>query len=109
MCIGSLHRTSSYLLKEPLERLVKLYHFCKNGVTGGIEPRVWEIDFPVIYEETAKEKQELANLQAQERAVYKEIGAITSDEIRKALALNLGLEGTIDLNLSQSNQTETVE
>lgn len=97
------------VLKEPLERLVKLYHFCKNGVTGGIEPCVWEIDFPVIYEENAKEKQELANLQAQERAVYKEIGAITSDEIRKALALNLGLEGTIDLNLSQSNQTGSVE
>jgi phage-related protein (TIGR01555 family) len=97
------------VLKEPIERLISLYHLCKNGITGGIEPRVWGIDFPVIYEETNKEKQELAHLQAQERAIYAELGAITPDEVRKALALNLGLEGTIDLSLSQPDRTEAID
>lgn len=85
-------------LKEPLERLITLYHQCKEGITEGVNPKSWSVTFPIIHEETTLEKQQIANEQAKERETYSKMGVVTSEEIRKAIALGLDLSSAIDLD-----------
>lgn len=72
------------LLREPLERLIRLILLSKEGPTGGKLPEEWSIEFNSLWQqdELGAAKTRLAHAQAD--LIYLQNGVVTSDEVAKS-------------------------
>lgn len=69
------------VLKPRATKLVRYLLLAKEGPTGGIEPKGWEVKFPSLWEETPKEQREGRKLVADTDAIYVTHQVLTPEEI----------------------------
>lgn len=69
---------------EPLRWCMKLMLLAKDGITGGVLPEGWNLEFPTILQLTRKEELELRKLKAEENAININIGIYTPLEARSS-------------------------
>lgn len=69
--------------KPAIERTMRLVFKASEGPTQGQEPKAWSVEFPSLWEPTAREEAEIANIHAQSDRQYFDMG-IPIDAIAKA-------------------------
>lgn len=69
---------------EPLRWCMKLMLLAKDGITVGLLPEGWNLEFPSILQLTRKEELELRKLKAEENAVNITTGIYTPLEARQS-------------------------
>lgn len=67
-----------------LEHAIKLYMLSKDGATGGVEPEMWSVEFPPLWEPSEKERADTRFVISQTDKNYYDIGAASSDDIAES-------------------------
>jgi phage-related protein (TIGR01555 family) len=68
-------------VRKAVERLVRLVMRAKNGPTEGVEPATWSVQFPPLWQPTAKERAEERKIVADTDKVYIDAGVLTPEEV----------------------------
>lgn len=97
-------------IRRPLEKLIDLWHHCKDSPTKGKPPESWQIGFPVIYELNEIERAALEKTQAERMAILlKDEGqgsVITPLEAAESIARDVSLASVINLEEREAQKAE---
>lgn len=68
-------------VRRVLERLTRLILLSNDGPTKGVEPATWSVQFPPLWQPTAKERAEERKIVAETDAIYLKEGVVTPEEV----------------------------
>ncbi|MFB2832934.1 anti-CBASS protein Acb1 family protein [Floridanema evergladense] len=94
-------------LLPQLERYINLLLSTENITRG--ELIHYELEFPSLFQLTQQEEQALKDSQSATAERYAKIGAVTPDEVARALAEGIALESAIDLDARAKERAALVQ